>query len=1195
MSRVWWSWLKRGLPWMAAGWVGSVGAAVVEPLTVPSEGRPGFRLLSAAETGIQFTNRLSDRGASENQVRLNGSGVALGDVNGDGRCDVFLAGLESDNQLWLNRGGGRFEADTRSPAVACPGDWSTGAVLVDVDGDGDLDLLVSGIGSGVRLFLNDGTGGFTEAADSGLFRKGGSMTLALADVDGDGDLDLYVTNYRTTTIRSTGVLLLKVNGQVQPRPEDRNAIEVGPEGRILEHGEPDILYLNSGKGRFTPVFWTRGAFVDEAGVTLTRNPFDWGLTAMFRDLNRDGRPDLYVCNDFHSPDRVWLNESTPGQLRFRSAPTAMLRHTPTFSMAVDFADVDRDGRDDFLVADMRPRNHAELLNQLAVTDPWPYVPGLYRDRVQIGANTLQWAREDGTYADVAALAGIEATDWTWSVAFLDVDLDGYEDLLCTTGHGFNTQDQDAEAVIQSRGPWPREKIAEKLLLYPRLPQPRGAYRNRGDLTFELVSQAWGFDQVGYAQGLALADLDDDGDLDAVVNALNAPVAIYRNESPAPRIQVRLEGRAPNTKGIGARVTLRGGRVEQSQEWLAGGRYLSGDEAVRTFAAPGTGLFTVEVRWPGGGRSVVASIPPNSRVRISAQGASVDATSESTPVTNPWFEDQTARLGQTNQQAAFEDFARQPLLPYRLSTLSPGVTWWDTEQGCELVLSAGTTGVLERWRRVPSGRWERVASSELGREATTALPWGRELLVGRSSYREGTSRGATVTRWDGSSAGIELDSSGGPLALADVDADGDLDLFVGARVRPGRWPEASESRIWRQESGRFQADATGLALGQVSGALFSDLDDDGDADLITAADWGALRILRNERGQFSPWDPTLTGANVAAGTRLSGWVGPWTSVTAGDFDGDGRMDLLAGNWGANVPLAGSGPRIFHGEFGVSDTGVLPAVWDFVLSAAVPSRPLNATMQMLPDLRERIPTFAAFGRATVPEVLGPAVTKAQEIRSTCWRSVLLLNRGEAWEARWLPGESQFAPVFGIAVADWDGDGHEDAFLAQNLFGLDPTSSRLDAGRGVILRGNGRGDLAVVPAAISGVRVEGEGRGSAVADFDADGRVDLAVAQHGAETRLFRNALARPGIRVRLRGPEGNPQAVGASVRVVSSGNLGPRREVRAGSGYWSCDSAVLVLARPSGPGLVELEVRWPNGPTTRHPVGAEQLEVLVPFPK
>jgi len=362
-----------------------------------------------------------------------------------------------------------------------------------------------------------------------------------------------------------------------------------------ENGEPDLLLRNDGDGHFKPVSWTDGSFLDEEGRPLAAPPLDWGLSVMFRDVNGDGAPDLYVCNDFKTPDRLWLND---GRGRFRAAPPLALRQTPLSSMGVDFADVNRDGFDDFLVVDMLSREHERRFVQRTDIKPAILPPGVLDNRPQYPRNALFLNRGDGTWAEIAQLAGLEATEWSWTPVFLDVDLDGYEDLLVCNGFERDGMNVDVlQRLERAKKERPLSSLEQLHLrkMFPRLDTPNLAFRNRGDLTFEDVSAAWGFHDRGVSQGMALADLDNDGDLDVIVNNLNGPAALYRNESTAPRIAVRLKGAPPNTRGIGAKITVLGGPVPQSQEMICGGRYLSSDDPMRVFAAGSvTNALVIEV-------------------------------------------------------------------------------------------------------------------------------------------------------------------------------------------------------------------------------------------------------------------------------------------------------------------------------------------------------------------------------------------------------------------------------------------------------------------------------------------------------------------------------------------------------------------------------------------------------------------------
>src|SRR4030095_9275002 len=352
------------------------------------------------------------------------------------------------------------------------------------------------------------------------------MSIALADVDGNGTLDLYVANYRSTTLRSTGLNLVEINGRLQLRSEDRDQYELTAQGGLFELGEPDFLYLNDGKGHVTPLPWTDGVFQDATGRPLDAVPRDWGLSVMFHDMNEDGVPDIYVCNDFFTPDRVWIND---GRGHFRAMSPLNLRCSSTFSMGIDFADINRDGHDDFLVVDMLSRSHRRRVTQNQLFAAPVEARATAFERAQLKRNVLQLSRGDGTYAEIAQMSGLDASEWSWTAVFLDVDLDGYEDVLVPTVHDFDTQDSDLQERMNSRGPVSRDNIARRLLAYPRLFLTMNALRNLGELRFEEVAQSWGLDRPGVKHGIACADLDHDGDLDVITNDLNDEAGVYRNE------------------------------------------------------------------------------------------------------------------------------------------------------------------------------------------------------------------------------------------------------------------------------------------------------------------------------------------------------------------------------------------------------------------------------------------------------------------------------------------------------------------------------------------------------------------------------------------------------------------------------------------------------------------------------------------
>lgn len=1227
---------SRGPIWGSTNLVWQAGPGYrFAPLTVPQAGQAGFTLLPPVETGITFSNQLSEATIATNRLLEIGSGVALGDVDGDGWVDIYLCRLEGGNVLYRNLGNWRFEDITASAGVVCPNQFSTGCALVDIDGDGDLDLLVNSLGGGTRLFLNDGKGHFTEKQDSGLFHQFGATSLALGDVKGNGTLDLYVANYRTDTLFDSPPGL-RVEMRQQPdgtpvaEPRSRFVTVPVPTGTplVLERGEPHILYINRGGAAFAPLPWQIGVFLDEDGRPLKEPPTDWGLSVMFRDLNGDGLPDLYVCNDFvYWPDRLWLNER--GQ-RFRAAPRTALRCTSLASMTVDVADINRDGFDDIFVADMmNPRREPRAWQRpdtLKETVKWPVEDPDFRP--ELPRNTLQLARGDGTYAEIAVLAGVAATDWTTCAAFLDVDLDGWEDLLLAAGNNHDVQDLDALALFNRGGGWktPQMRLRDWRQL-PGRQAPDLVLRNRHDLTFEDRSAAWGFNHAGIANGMALADLDNDGDLDVVMNCLNAPVRIYRNNSPAPRVAVRLKGTGANTRGIGARIKVFGGPVTQTQEMIAGGRFCSSDDPMRVFAAVDAKELRLEVDWRVGKRSLVTHALPNCLYEIDETGATTpsdqDATrSHGSRITDQavdlkseisnlkstreaLFEDVSSRLNHTHFDAPYDDFARQPLLPHKLSTLGPGVCWADLEGNGHdaLLITGGKEGHTAIFRNNGQGDFVQWTNAPVPvsnpRDQTAPLVWRgadgvTRLIIGESNWEDADTN-APPFRIFSLQPGSPIDvssflrngaSATGPLALADVDNDGNLDLFVGGRVTAGRYPYAATSYLLRNEGNSFRVAQVFPDLGLVSGAVFVDFDGDGWPDLALACEWDSIRLFHNDHGKLT---------EVTAAFGLAQYKGWWNGVAVGDFDGDGRLDLVASNWGRNwrldEPLGTEAPvRLYYGDF--ADNGIvemLLASSDPWLGKITPWRERKAVLTAMPWLAERAPSYHAYGRTSVQELLGEKFAGARELQAGSFDSTVFLNRGDHFEAHPLPIEAQFGPAFGITVADFDGDGCDDVFLAQNFFGVDAETSRHDAGVGLILLGDGHGGFHALGPRESGISIFGEQRGSAVADFDGDGRPDLVVGQHNGPTKLFHNVRGTPGVRVALRGPKGNAEAVGAMVRLRFGDRWGPAREIHAGSGYWSQDSASLTLAAPSPPSA--LQVRWPGGQAQTRPWPTEAKAVQV----
>ena len=1097
----------------------------------------------------------------------------------------------------------KFEDVAAEAGVSCTNQSSVGAVFADLNGDGKLDLIVDSFTGPNACFINQGNGHFTNTTEAaGLISKGGTTSMALADLEGTGNLDLYVAYFGTESLLRDGVSLgvRMVNGNMVIGGRYARRIQV-INNHMYELGEPSMLFHNDGQGHFTPLAWN-SLFRDEDDHPMS-SPWDLSLAVQIRDINGDGLPDIYVCNDFQTPDRLWLND---GRGHFRAIDRLALRDMSFASMSVDFADVDRDGQLDFVTVEMLSRDHEHHLRQMSPMNPKVRLPGQIDNREEVARNAFFRNRGDGTYADIAYYSGLAASDWSWCPIFLDVDLDGYEDLLVSNGHMLDVNDRDATLSLR-----PAElhelRMSRKLILpYPQLNTPKAAFHNRGDLTFDDVTDLWGFNSTEICHGMALADLDNDGDLDVILNGLNGAPVIYRNDCSAPRLAVRLKGKGGNRFGIGAKIEVLGGAVPvQSQEMICGGRYLSGDDTMRVFAAGSlTNVLTLRVTWRNGTHSVVSNALPNYEYEVDESGAKPIKALEP-PSIAPWFKDVSPLLSHKHTEQHYNDFARQPLLPHKLSQLGPGVAWCDLDKDGrdDLVIGSGRGGKLAVFHNNGAGGFEpwtdRAWSQEVSEDQTGILglslrPGASTLLVASANYECADSRPSVVKSFGiqgkhvlGATNAISEVASAGPMAIADLRGEGTLELFVGGRVEAGRYPEPVSSHLYRQVGGAWQIDQDNTRVlekvGMVSGAVFSDLDGDGYPELILACEWGPVRIFKNEHGQ-------LREATSALG--LEKYTGLWTSVTTGDLDGDGRPDLIVGNWGLNsyYNLVPAGPcLLYYGDFNTDgQVEMLEAYSDTHLGQTVPWRDMDAVAQALPWVRAKWSTHHQYSRANISQVLGEHFPQARKLEAAALASMVFLNRGDHFQAERLPPEAQWAPVFGLAVADLDGDGHEDICLSQNFFAVRPEDDRLDGGRSLWMRGDGKGGLKCVPGQESGIKVYGEGRGAALSDYDADGRVDIAIAQTGAETKLYHNDRAKPGLRVRLQGPDGNPEGIGAVLRLKFNGGMGPAREVHAGSGYWSQDSAVQVLSTPQPP--FEIWVRWPGGKTTTGAVPAGAREIL-----
>ncbi|MBD0825437.1 VCBS repeat-containing protein [Aestuariibaculum marinum] len=1024
-----------------------------------------------------------------------GGGVATGDINNDGLPDLYFTGNMVKNALYLNQGSLQFEDISESSGtIGTKGKWANGVTMADVNNDGLLDIYVCYSGPGQsrenELFINKGNNTFRESAKNyNIADNGHSVQAAFFDYDNDGDLDLYVANYPPTPFQ--------IGNNYYADKKNNPSLE-----------DSDKLFRNDGNNKFTDVTEISGIL--NFGLSL-------GLS--ISDINNDGWPDIYVSNDFNAPDYLYINQKDGS---FKNEIDAMMTHTSNFGMGTDAADFNNDGLIDLIQVDMASsQNDQEKANMSAMNTEKFYEAVRLGLHHQYMKNSLQVNTGSGTFSDVAYLAGLAKTEWSWGPLFFDFDNDGWKDIFITNGIRRNVNDNDAIIYLklkQAYNKLTQNDIAETLSKLPVIPVDNYLYHNSKSLKFDRSEGNWGLSFKGFSNGASYADLDNDGDLDMIVNNLDATSSIFENKSNqysnTNYLTVSLKAKKDNYFGVGAKIIVVTGEDKQIQElFLTRGFESSTEPRVHFGLGDVQKVDTLKVVWPSGHLQTLTNVDGNQILNIvqNDNNASKNNTYSKQDVL---FTEVTEKLNinYKHQENEYNDFDKETLLPHKMSTLGPFITVGDVngdgyddfyvggamgQSGKLFIQSADGTFVDTFQQSFTKDKvYEDMGALFFDADADGDLDLyvvsgGNELPKGNEHYQDRLylNDGKGVFNKN-INALPKIIASGSCVTASDFDNDGDLDLFVGGRLSPQNYPNTGESFILENRNGTFKDITNKVApglknIGMVTSAEWNDLNNDGTIDLLISGEWMPITALLNNNGTFE----------INNSSKEIGW---WNHVTVADLKGDGSKQIIGGNLGLNYKYQASHefPFVIYGD-DFDENGSSDIVLGYYNQETLyPVRGRSCSSDQIPSIKKKFPNYTAFSKATLQDVYGKKALDSAKVRyaATNFASgTFSFDNNMDLAFKSFPVEAQVSSVNDMLVQDFDGDGFQDIIIAGNLMNSEVETPRNDAGFGLFLKGKIDGSFHPMPSYRSGILFSGQITDLALLET-SNGKVVLAAANNG-----------------------------------------------------------------------------------------------------